>query len=95
MLNELLGIWKADASHSPTIDNFGNATMEIKPDGQLVYSIFEDGVDQRMLLTYEIDGNFLVTDQPSAPKKERTEFCIVDGKLELDYDGLKARFIKL
>jgi hypothetical protein len=69
--------------------------MEFKADGQLIYAIDAGAKWQIMRLTFRIDGSTLVTNQPSAPKEERTAFAF-DGKdqLVLDYGGAKASFTR-
>ena len=54
-------------------------TMTFTPFGDLVQSVLgEEGVESRVLLMYEVDGETLVLDQPGAPKPERRPF-VVDG----------------
>jgi len=54
------------------------------------------GEEQIMNLTYEVSGNKLITDQPSHPKKERTEFSIEsNGQLLLRYPGSKTWFERI
>jgi hypothetical protein len=47
-------------------------------------------------MVYEIKGNVIFTDQPSSPQKEVTEFKILpDGKLELTFNGIKSKYVRL
>lgn len=47
-------------------------------------------------MTYEMKGNLLVTDRPSNPHKEETEFRILpNGKLELYFDGVASQYVKI
>jgi hypothetical protein len=47
--------------------------ISFQVDGSLRYQIEGETV-QHILLTWRIDGDVLVTDQPSAPRQERTRF---------------------
>jgi len=93
--NELIGIWMADPNDYETQQLYGDgARMEFKPNGELVYTIIENGRQQEMLMTYEITGNQLITNQPSMPNREVTIFSLLGDKLELDYQGAKSIFIR-
>jgi hypothetical protein len=62
--------------------------MEFRHDGSLEYVIHAKGKQQTIFLKYRVEGNVLVTDQPSRPREERTEFRLTpDGKLVLNYDN--------
>ena len=65
--------------------------LQFGDDGQLRYCILANDKWQIMKLIYRVDGNTLVTDQPSAPREERTRFSFqADGVLVLDYEGERA-----
>lgn len=65
--------------------------MEFRPDGSLVYTIHGDDADQKILLSYRIQGNVLISDQPSSPKTTKTEFLFGDdGRLALFFDDLPS-----
>jgi hypothetical protein len=67
--------------------------MEFRSDGTLLYCVEADSKWQIMRLVFRVEGNFIVTDQPSQPSEERTGFTLSDtGALVLDYSGLKAEF---
>lgn len=47
--------------------------MTFTTEGELIYSTLEmNVVTSRILLTYRVDGDSIVTDQPSAPNEQRT-----------------------
>ncbi len=49
-----------------------------------------------MNLLFRVDGDHLVTNQPSQPQEERTKFSFdAEGNLILDYDGNKSWFARL
>jgi hypothetical protein len=93
--NELIGMWTADPNDYETQQLYGSgASIEFRASGELVYTIIENGRQQEMLMTYEIIGNHLITDQPSMPNKEVTVFSLLEDRLELDYEGAKSIFIR-
>lgn len=93
---DLVGVWKTDPTDSRGIRETGFATLEFGNDGKLVYTEHGQDADQVLLLTYTVeDGGWLVTDQPSAPKLERTRATITDdGKLQLEYVGAPTRYVR-
>ena len=65
--------------------------MEFGTDGSLTYSIHLADRTQILKLSYEVDGDTIWTDQPSAPRKESTRFSIdARGVLELDKAGERS-----
>lgn len=85
----LLGCWHL-ISHDETD---ADVDMEFVSDGRLTYAI--DGGDrwQVMRLTFRVEGNTIVSDQPSAPREERTRFRFgTDGSLILEQNGSETRF---
>jgi len=89
----LLGRWVVDESDAQAGADFGDVILEFNEDGQLIYIVRGESRDQVMDLRYKIDGDTLVTDQPSAPKTERTKFSISqDGVLTLEFGGIPYHF---
>lgn len=77
----------------PVYGKAGAVSIEFHTNGRLNYKIEEESKINVVCLTYYIDGNELVTDQPSSPKKERTRFVInSDGILILEYEGRNSFF---
>jgi hypothetical protein len=75
-----------DASAEP-------AEADFRDDGRLRYSILSGETWQIMRLAYRIEGDVLVTDQPSEPREERTRFSIEgDGSLILEFGGQRSSF---
>jgi hypothetical protein len=66
--------------------------MEFDDRGNLIYIVKAADKDQVMLMTYHVAGNQIITDQPSAPKPQKSEFSLDDDTLTLVFDGLEARF---
>jgi hypothetical protein len=87
----LIGTWSIDPTDEAGIKAFGLRTMEFKSNGQLVHSVPEG----KMLLTYRVEGDIIITDQPSHPAEQRTRFAFTpDGRLHLEIGGQRARFLK-
>jgi len=94
-MNKLLGIWISDPEGVPP-EQFQRIQMEFTEDGQLFYTIVGDDEDKVILLTYRIEGNTLITDQPSHPQEEKTKFSFTpDGKLLLVYGNEVSQYIRL
>ncbi|WPU99898.1 hypothetical protein SNE26_28215 [Mucilaginibacter sp. cycad4] len=93
--NELIGTWKLDETNLEALEIYGNTSMEFKDNGELLYTVNEGDKKQHVFMTYEVQGNKLLTDQPSSPKQETTQFAIVDNRLELYFDGVKSVFIRI
>jgi len=89
----LLGTWKAAADDIDGTQEYGDATMRFTDDGFLVYIVRAGSVDQEILLRYRTEGSFLITDQPSAPREERTRYEITkDGQLRLQHGDVHSTY---
>ncbi|HWM90028.1 MAG TPA: hypothetical protein VN493_04620 [Thermoanaerobaculia bacterium] len=78
---EPIGRWRVVPEHR---ESFGDSSILFTRFGDLVYSTLgPEGVTGRFLLVYEVEGDEIVTDQPSEPAVERTPFRIEDGRLYL------------
>ena len=91
MTNEgtpLLGTWRTDPNDRSSPREYGEVSLRFEKDGILVYTVHLPNKEQIMRLTYRVDGNTLVTDQPSSPREERTEFFFTpDGRLAVKNAG--------
>ena len=77
----LIGTWISDPKDTESIRRFGNVKLHFTADGRLIYIIPGEEKDQKMFLTYRVENNILITDQPSVPREERANFRITtDGK---------------
>jgi hypothetical protein len=92
---KLLGIWKTDPMDKKTQEIYGDTTLEIKDNGELIYNIYSGTTRQEIRLTYRVKGKYLITNQPSHPHEETTEFFLQDNYLELFFDGVKSRYIRI
>lgn len=93
MLNkeELIGKWKIISVGSETED----ITLEFYDDGNLRYTIYAEGKRNVILLTYYIQDDFIVTDQPTSPRIEKTRAIVEGNTLTLNYDGSITRYKKV
>ena len=91
---DLLGLWVTDPDDLSSLREYGRSSMDFQPDGQLIYTIFQEGNRQVMLLVYRVQGNFLVTDQPSSPREERTRFEIRGDTLTLFYQDHQSTYMR-
>ena len=70
----LLGTWRTDSGDESSLAEYGDVSMHFDETGALTYTVHGDGVVQIMNLTYRVDGDTMITDQPSKPREERTKF---------------------
>ena len=68
--------------------------LEFAPDGRLVCVILHQGRRQTIMLTYKVDGDQLITDQPSHPREERTKVEFQGKDLILDFQGKRTRLTR-
>jgi hypothetical protein len=89
----LLGTWQLVKSDG-SLETGNGVTMTLTRDRKLVYVIHQNRSDQ-MNLVVSVDGDCLVTNQPSSPRPEYTKYSFDDeGQLVLDYGGSKAWFAR-
>jgi hypothetical protein len=93
-MENIIGVWRTDLTDELTKSEYGNATMEFTKDGNLIYLVHSSN-SVGVYMTYKIEGNTLITDQPSSPKEERTEFNVTGNRLELNFGGVKSKFIRV
>jgi hypothetical protein len=87
----LIGTWSIDPTDEAGIKAFDRCTMEFKPNGQLIHSVPEG----KMLLSYRVEGDVIISDQPSHAGEVRTHFAFTpEGNLVLEIGGQHARFLK-
>ncbi len=94
MQDWLLGTWRlmrADAA----LDFAPGVRMEFKPDGTLLYHIDVGGSDQVIHLHYRVEGDTLVTDNPTAPHSMSVRISHgVGDVLILDFAGALAWLVR-
>lgn len=91
----LLGSWETAPDDVRALEVYGRVIMTFEPNGDLVYTVVSEDCLQHMHLTYRTEGNFLVTDQASAPGEERSEFWLSPtGELWLKHDRIVSRYVR-
>jgi hypothetical protein len=95
---ELVGTWRSDPSDVAGLRKYGDITLQFLSDGTLLYTVreSESGKASMACLTYRTEPGFLITDQPSQPRLERTKYHIgEDGVLVLESGDQKTRYVKV
>ncbi len=85
MRDELIfGEWRSDPNDADSLRRFGRVTLTFSDSGELMYTVDRGAAKDIILMTYRVEGGWLVTNQPSAPREERTRFQLTkDGGLLL------------
>lgn len=93
--NPLLGRWAVDPSDAATVHALGDVVMEFEEHGKLRYVIRAVEKDQIILMTYRIEGDHVITDQPSHPNPQTTRFFVRGQSLQLDFEGVPSKFVRI
>ena len=92
----LTGVWRADPSDAEGRRRFGDTTLDVRPDGSLIYMSHGQMKDQISLLTYRVVApGWIETDQPSSPRAERTGYAICGRRLTLISDGDAVSYLRV
>lgn len=91
----LIGTWVlAEADDSARAD-LGDVLLRFDEDGNLIYVVRGEETDQIIKLRYRINGDTIITDQPSAPQTECTAFSLSkDRELTLAFRGVPYCFYR-
>jgi hypothetical protein len=69
--------------------------MDIRPGGQMFFSVFQDGEWRTVELFYQVEGDTLIVALPGSSTPTRSHFSIEqDGALLIDSGGPKAWFTR-
>jgi hypothetical protein len=94
--SQIIGRWRSDPDDPEAIATYGDVLLDFSRNGGLTYTIHAEGKRQIMLLTYRVDGDVLVTDQPSNRTEERTKFKITsEGKLVLEHEHRPSSYVRV
>lgn len=83
----LLGRWYGSFEGQPM-------ALEFLPDGRLACVFLQADRQEIIRLTYQVDGEYVITDQPSHPRLERTKAEFEGEDLILDFQGVKTRLAR-
>jgi hypothetical protein len=93
--NPLVGEWYSDLTDEKTKGTIGDVIVTFTNDKKLIYAIVDGHKKQIINMVYFIDGNTLITDQPSNPQKERTEYYFINADtLILKFNNEESRFVR-
>ena len=94
MKNLIIGLWELVAEVPASSVPIEKHTCEFKNNGELIMIYY--GLEKKSLifLTYEIQGDYLVTDQPSHPNIEKSLFKLSKQTLEIESTEGKAFYRK-
>jgi hypothetical protein len=93
---QLVGKWISDPEDTEGISEYDNVSLDFSKDGRLTYTVHDQGKRRIVLLTYRVEGDVLVTDQPSDPREERTRFEITpSGRLVLLYEQRPSTYVRI
>src|SRR5687767_12067007 len=91
----LIGRWRLAVDDLAARRRFGEHALELTAHGDLVQSTVTPGGLTRVLLTWRLEGDVLVTDQPSAPKVERLRLSLLPGgQLMVGEGNLASRYMR-
>ncbi len=90
----LLGRWRLLRAEAP-LDFAPGVCMDVREGGRLLYSFDVGGRERVETLVYQVEGNVLRTDNPSAPHAVETHYAHGEGDvLVLDFGGPRAWLVK-
>lgn len=92
--SRLFGSWTSDQSDDTTKQTLGDVTMTFTPKGKLTYKIKELDKVEIINMTFWTEGEYITSDQPSRPRKEKTRFSFEGERLILEFEGQKTTFLK-
>lgn len=91
----LIGQWRFLHADKRAPDQSG-VVITFDKHGGLTYEIMSQEMMQTIKLTYRVENSWLITDQPSSPRVERTRFQITpSGELVLEFEGTKSWYQKI
>lgn len=91
----LLGCWVLNGSPNG-IDAGERVEMKLEPSRRMIYGVLENGRWQLMILSYRVEGNLIISNQPSTPGEERTEFSFSGpDTLNLEQPGNVSSFRRI
>ena len=84
----VVGKWMGRVNGEP-------AAMEFRTDGRFAYVVQSaDGKTQIIRMVYRVEGDTIVTNQPSAPREERSRFQIDGDRLTIDFAGMSSQITR-
>jgi hypothetical protein len=87
--SRLVGSWIADSTE------FNRTKVIFKRNGKLISEIYENDKTVIMNLIFETNGDFIISDQPSHPKIEKTKYNIYGDLLIMDFEGEFTKYKRI
>lgn len=94
MIKSIIGLWELIENDIEAASK-ERVFMEFKPNGELILTYSSREKDSLIFLTYKIQGDILVTDQPSHPRAEESSFRLTDKNLEIITNGEHSSYRKV
>lgn len=94
-MDNIIGVWQTASDDIVSLELYGNVTLTFKRNGELTYQLKEGNKVQIIIMTYEIKGNELITNQLSDPREEITKFILDNDYLYLIYDNITSKYQRL
>lgn len=93
---DFIGSWKTDQRDAQAEPQDGDVTIAFNSDGTAKYCIYYLDKRDVVQLTYKVDGDHIVTEQPPRRLPLRTRFAFnADGSLLLWFNNVKGRFLRV
>lgn len=92
--SRLFSSWISDLTDETTARHLGDVTMTFTSSGLLTYKIKESDKVEIINMTFRTEEEYIISDQPSSPRKERTRYCVDSEKLILELEGQQTKFLK-
>jgi hypothetical protein len=83
----LVGMWYGRVNGEPV-------GMDFRADGRMAYVVQSGGTAQHMILAWRLEGGQLVTNQPSAPREERSDLRLDGDDLVITFGRIATRFTR-
>ena len=93
-VSTLVGSWRVDPADAASVDALGDVEMEFDKRGNLRYLIKAAETDQIVLMTYEVRGDRIITDQPMHPDPQESKFELTKGSLAIYFGEEASRFLR-
>jgi hypothetical protein len=93
----LVGGWEVSSDEREILASMGEVGFRFFPNGRMIYYTGgQDGEYDISLLVYRVEGDVIVTDQPSHPDESEQPFRFeARGDLELWFSGRWVRFRRI
>ena len=93
---DFIGSWKTDQREAQAEPQDGDVTINFDDDGSAKYVIYYADKRDVVHLTYKVDGDHIVIEQPPQGVPMSVKFAFnTDGSLLLWFNNVKGRFLRV